>query len=171
MKYLLISIVFLLSSCDSHCDKLSNYLDQVDLKIEEKHKIKHKFTAGAYDENEPRKIEAFFCKNKRISIDESRRLLIASYSDYYSELKEKKYLEHYMEGSPFTYKELSVNIRFIDEKGNSFYAPFVNRVFEDKGMIVFNFIDEKTGKVIKYEETLEEAYKTVEEEENLLKTS
>jgi hypothetical protein len=157
----------LLVSCDDYLDRIIHFLDKESLEITKKYGLIYGSHGGNYNEEKAESLSVKFYKNKKVELSESRKLFISVHRDFFNSIKREVSLEEDINKESFSMHDLCLNISFKDKEENFFYSPYVGVVVNRRGFVYFSFLDEKTKKTMKHEETLEEAYRIVEEEERL----
>jgi hypothetical protein len=160
-------IICLLTSCSDYLDKVVDFLDKESLEITKKYNLTYGGHGGSYNNEKAESLLVWFYKNKKIKLDEARKLVIQAHRDFYTSIKREKALEEFINADKFTMHNFKLKISFKNKENTFFYNPYVGSVISSRGLVRYNFFDEKTGKETEYKETFEEAYRIVEEEERL----
>jgi hypothetical protein len=160
-------IICLLTSCSDYLDKVVDFLDKESLEITKKYDLIYGGHGGDYSDEKAESLLVWFYKHKKMKLDEARKLVIQVHRDFYASIKREKDLEKFINADKLTMRNFKLKISFNDKSESFFYSPYVGSVISSRGFVRYTFFDEKTDKVTKYEETLEEAYRIVEEEEGL----
>jgi hypothetical protein len=169
MRYLL-SILFIcltFTSCSYYLDKVVDFLDKESLEITKKYNLTYGGHGGSYNNEKAESLLVWFYKDKKINLDEARKLVIQAHRDFYVSIEKEKSIEEFINKEKLTIYSFKLKISFKDKEDNFFYNPYVGTVINGEGVVEYTFFDEKTGKTTRYKETFEEACRTVEEEERL----
>ena len=159
-------LVFLLTSCDDYIDKVTRVLDIVSLEVASKYDLEYESHGGHYEDEKAECLSLLFRKDAGMSLDEARKLFINIHKDVFYQIKKEETISPFIDFNFFTRDSLVIHLVFKNKEDNERYlTPYVGGVYNKKGKLRFIFFDEKTDKTIKHEESLEEAYRIVEEEE------
>jgi hypothetical protein len=165
--FLILCLSTLMFSCQSYIDEISNNLDVISLEEAEKYNVDYKFNGGHYENDGVSSIGILFYKNEKLGTNEARKLFLVLHKDILLKIKKDILINKYINGEALKKNDLEISLSFKNKKGEFFNAPYVATARNEENEVIFSFIDEKTGKTTRYKETLEEAYRIVEEEERL----
>ena len=166
MKRLLLLLLPLLASC-SHKEIGSGDVGYYSIftyaaKVQkEKGWLIHHYGGGFHEKID--EIYMSFSIRQHVTIDEARRLMVTTIGDFLTHVNQDERVKPFLNPYPYTSDSLDIGLAFVDDEYIMLYNHELAFVLLKKGKIVYCIRGDGMLEDI-HEETLEEAYRIVEQE-------